>query len=512
MLNQATDNNKRIAKNTLLLYIRMLFLLGIGLYTSRVILASLGAEDYGIYNVVGGFIAMFSIFMAGLSSATQRFITFDLGKGELKKMSDTFSSCVHIYIMIGLLVFIVAEIVGVWFLENKLTIPSNRLIAARWVFQFSLITLIIGMVSTPYNALIISHERMGAFAWISIYEALAKLVVAYQIQETSHDKLIIYALMLCLVQLSVRVIYSIYCRKNFKESKFIFMFNWSKIKEIYSFTGWAMLGGLASIGFTQGLNVLLNMFFNPVVNAARGVAVQVQNIINGFVLNFQTAINPQIIKSYAKGKTDEMFKLIFASSKFSFLLLFAISLPVMIEAEILLNLWLKEVPKYTPLFFRLIIITSMIDGISNPFMRAVDATGNIKKYQIIVGGLLLMIVPISYVVLKLGGAPYSVFIVHIVISFLAFVIRLYLVKQLIDYSISLYWKNVLSRLVMVICLCTTISLLLKYEMDASMLRLFVISVFSIIMVVLSSYYIALLPHEKKFVREKILSVICKKIK
>lgn len=297
MLNQATDNNKRIAKNTLLLYIRMLFLLGIGLYTSRVILASLGAEDYGIYNVVGGFIAMFSIFMAGLSSATQRFITFDLGKGELKKMSDTFSSCVHIYIMIGLLVFIVAEIVGVWFLENKLTIPSNRLIAARWVFQFSLITLIIGMISTPYNALIISHERMGAFAWISIYEALAKLVVAYQIQETSHDKLIIYALMLCLVQLSVRVIYSIYCRKNFKESKFIFKFNWSKIKEIYSFTGWAMLGGLASIGFTQGLNVLLNMFFNPVVNAARGVAVQVQNIINGFVLNFQTAINPQIIKS-----------------------------------------------------------------------------------------------------------------------------------------------------------------------------------------------------------------------
>lgn len=265
-------------------------------------------------------------------------------------MNDTFSSCVHIYIMIGLLIFIVAEIVGVWFLENKLTIPSNRLIAARWVFQFSLITLIIGMISTPYNALIISHERMGAFAWISIYEALAKLVVAYQIQETSHDKLIIYALMLCLVQLSVRVIYSIYCRKNFKESKFIFMFNWSKIKEIYSFTGWAMLGGLASIGFTQGLNVLLNMFFNPVVNAARGVAVQVQNIINGFVLNFQTAINPQIIKSYAKGKTDDMFKLIFASSKFSFLLLFAISLPVMIEAEILLNLWLKEVPKYTPLF------------------------------------------------------------------------------------------------------------------------------------------------------------------
>lgn len=507
---QTSDNNKRIAKNTIFLYFRMLFLLGVGLFTSRVVLSSLGAQDYGIYNVVGGFISMFTIFNAGLTSATQRFITFDLGKGNLKELRDTFSTCVIIYMMIALVILVFAEVGGVWFLENKLTIPTDRLYAARWVFQLSLITLIIGLVSTPYNALIVSHERMGAFAWISIYEALAKLAVAYQIYVTSYDKLIVYAVMLCIVQLSVRIIYNVYCNRNFKESKVIFNFNWAKIKKIYGFTGWAMFGGLANIGFTQGLNVLLNMFFNPVVNAARGVAVQVQNIINGFVLNFQTALNPQIIKSYAKGDTSYMFKLIFASSKFSFLLLFIMSLPVMLEAETLLGLWLKEVPKYTPLFFRLIIITTMIDGISNPFMRAVDATGNIKKYQIIVGGILLMIVPVSYVVLKLGGAPYSVFIVHICMSFLAFLMRLYLVRKLINYSVMMYWKNVLSRLIVVVIISVVFSLFVRAKMEPSLIRLIVVSLFSASAVLLLSYNIALLPNERALLKNKFQSIIQKK--
>lgn len=507
---QTSDNNKRIAKNTIFLYFRMLFLLGVGLFTSRVVLSSLGAQDYGIYNVVGGFISMFTIFNAGLTSATQRFITFDLGKGNLKELRDTFSTCVIIYMMIALVILVFAEVGGVWFLENKLTIPTDRLYAARWVFQLSLITLIIGLVSTPYNALIVSHERMGAFAWISIYEALAKLAVAYQIYVTSYDKLIVYAVMLCIVQLSVRIIYNVYCNRNFKESKVIFNFNWAKIKKIYGFTGWAMFGGLANIGFTQGLNVLLNMFFNPVVNAARGVAVQVQNIINGFVLNFQTALNPQIIKSYAKGDTSYMFKLIFASSKFSFLLLFVMSLPVMLEAETLLGLWLKEVPKYTPLFFRLIIITTMIDGISNPFMRAVDATGNIKKYQIIVGGILLMIVPVSYVVLKLGGAPSSVFIVHICMSFLAFLMRLYLVRKLINYSIMMYWKNVLSRLIVVVIISVVFSLFVRAKMEPSLIRLIVVSLFSASAVLLLSYNIALLPNERALLKNKFQSIIQKK--
>ena len=507
---QTSDNNKRIAKNTIFLYFRMLFLLGVGLFTSRVVLSSLGAQDYGIYNVVGGFISMFTIFNAGLTTATQRFITFDLGKGNLKELRDTFSTCVIIYMMIALVILVFAEVGGVWFLENKLTIPTDRLYAARWVFQLSLITLIIGLVSTPYNALIVSHERMGAFAWISIYEALAKLAVAYQIYVTSYDKLIVYAVMLCIVQLSVRIIYNVYCNRNFKESKVIFNFNWAKIKKIYGFTGWAMFGGLASIGFTQGLNVLLNMFFNPVVNAARGVAVQVQNIINGFVLNFQTALNPQIIKSYAKGDTSYMFKLIFASSKFSFLLLFVMSLPVMLEAETLLGLWLKEVPQYTPLFFRLIIITTMIDGISNPFMRAVDATGNIKKYQIIVGGILLMIVPVSYVVLRLGGAPYSVFIVHICMSFLAFLMRLYLVRKLINYSIMMYWKNVLSRLIVVVIISVVFSLFVRAKMEPSLIRLVAVSLISVSAVLLLSYNIALLPNERALLKNKFKSIIQKK--
>lgn len=485
----------------------MLLTLFVGLFTSRIVLNSLGVEDYGIYNVVGGFVSMFQILSSGLSSATQRFITFDLGKGDMKELNRTFSSCVIIYMIIASVVFLVAEIAGIWFLDHKMVIPEERMTAAYWTFQLSLLTLLIGLISTPYNALLISHERMKTFAYISIYEVLAKLAVAYQISRTNYDRLIVYAIMLCIIQLSIRFIYSSYCRRNFVESKLKYQFDYAKIKQIYGFTGWAMFGGLAYMGFTQGLNLLLNMFFGPVVNAARGVAVQVQHVINNFVTNFQVAVNPQIIKSYARNDKEYMYKLIFASSKYSFLLIFFLSLPVLIETNQILTLWLKQVPDYSSVFFRLIIITTIIDGISNPFMRSVDATGNIKKYQLVVGGILLMIVPVAYIVLKLGGAPYSVFVVHIILGFIALCFRLYLAGNLVGIPIRKYLKEVVLRLTFVTIFSIIAPISVYMNMDESYLRLLIVCVTSVFSISAFAWFFALQANERKIVYTKINVVL-----
>lgn len=502
MINSFSNNN-RIVKNTLLLYFRMLFTMGVGLLTSRIIINALGATDYGIYNAVGGFVTMFSILSAGLSSATQRFLNIDIAKGDCLETRRTFSTFIFVYSIISIIVLILAETLGVWFLETKLTIPIERMFAARWVYQLSLVTLLISFVSTPYNALIISHERMKTFAYIAMYEVVAKLLIAYKILYTTYDKLIIYAIMLCLVQLSIRVIYNVYCNRVFQESKIIYSFNVDKIKSVYRYTCWAMFGSLASIGFTQGLNVLLNMFFLPAVNAARAIAVQVQYLVNSFVVNFQTAINPQIMKSYAQGNFQYLYKLMFSSAKYSYLLIFCISLPLLIESDLLLKLWLKEVPEHSVVFLRLIMVTTMIDAISNPFMRAVDATGQIKKYQLIVGSTLLMIVPISYIVLKCGGSPSSVFIVHIIIGIVAFVFRMLLAKNLIGFSLKLFFYEVLLKLFFVTCLSTILPIFLYILIPQSISRFIAILFVSILCTIFFVYTIALTSKEREFCLNKL---------
>ena len=476
----------------------------ISLYTSRVILDSLGVEDYGIYNAVGGFVSMFSVFRAGLVSATQRFITYDLGKGDLNELNHTFSTCVLIYLMLSVLIVFIGELLGGWFIENKMTIPELRLDAAKIVYHLSLLLLVIGLISNPYHALVIAHEKMSVFAYITIYEALAKLGISYLIYVAAFDKLVVYALLLCLVQLSVRLMYSFYCHRHFPESKISWLFDWRKIKEIYSFTGWAMFGGLAHMGFTQGLNILLNIFFNPTVNAARAIAVQVQAAVSHFVTSFQSAVNPQIIKSYSRGDKEYMFSLIYASSKFSFFLIFLISLPLVIEADQILSLWLKEVPEYSAVFFRLIVVTTIIDAVSNPIMRAVDATGNIRKYQSIVGGLLLLIVPISYIVLRLGGAPYTVFVVHIVMGILAFIARLYLASGIVGISIKVFCGNVLLRIMLLMLLSVILPLFIYFQMDESLARLTLICITSWVAIILLAYSVGLSDGERNFLNAKVL--------
>lgn len=498
-MSQIKDNNKRIAKNTLLLYFRMFISMAVGLFTSRVILDSLGVDDYGIYNLVGGFVTMFNVFRAGLISSTQRFITYDLGKGNISELRSTFSTSLIIFLFISCVIILIAEGFAPWFIQNKLVIPECRMAAAMWLFQFSLFTLILNLISSPYNALIIAHEKMGVFAYISIFEVMAKLVVAYAIYISPFDKLMVYGLLLCIVQLIIRFMYSIYCNRHFEESKVEWRINWIKIKKIYAFTGWELFGSVAVIGYTQGLNILLGMFFTPVVNAARGIAVQVQSVIIGFVSNFQTALNPQITKSYASGDMLYMHKLIFYSSKLSFFLLFILSLPVILEAGQLLSIWLVDVPEYTVVFFRLIVLTTMIDAISNPIIISVEATGNIRKYQVVVGSLLLLILPLSYVALKLGAAPYSVFIVHVFMSGVAFIARLIMGSNAVGFNKIAFVKEVLFPIVGVVVSSSIISFLVYRIMPIGLVRLFVVSLISVLSVIMSVYYIGLQARERELV-------------
>ena len=450
IMSEASVNNKRIAKNTMLLYIRMAFMMLVQLYTSRVVLSTLGVDDYGIYNVVGGIVAMFGFLNTAMTTSTQRYLTFELGKGNSQHLKQVFATSINIHIIVSIIVVILVETIGTWFLYNKMVIPNDRLPAAMWVLQLSVFTTVVAIMSYPYTAAIVAHERMSAFAYISLVEVTMKLLIVYLLAICRFDKLILYSILIALIQLGVRFCYSGYCSTKFHETKFHFYWNTKLMKEMLSFAGWNLLGNMASILYTQGLNMLLNVFFGPVVNAARALAVQVQGAIQQFSLNFQMALNPQITKSYANGNMKEMHILIYRSSKFTFLLLFCICFPVLLEAPLILKLWLNVVPEYTVTFLRLMVITMIIDATANPLMVSAQATGKVKAYQVIVGSILLAILPISYVVLKLGGAPWSVFLVHLILCCVAFVARLLIIRPLIQLDMYVYFKDVILRCIIVV--------------------------------------------------------------
>lgn len=502
-----SSSNRRIAVNSFLLYIRMVIIMFIGLYNSRIVLDALGVEDYGIYNLVGGFVTMFSVVRSGLVSSTHRFLAFDIGKRDLVSLSKTFSTLLIIYLVLCLIVFLLSETIGPWFIETKMSIPQSRMPAAHWVFQTSLISLIITLLCSPYNALIIAYEKMGVFAYLTIYEVVAKLMVAYMLYSSKGDKLVTYSILLCIVQVSVAFIYWLYCKRSFLETKILWYIDKGKIREIYAFAGWSMLGGFAHMGFTQGLNILLGMFFSPVVNAARGVAVQVQSAVLHFVTNFQMAIDPQIIKSYARKDNEYMIKLIHVSSRLSYIFLLVLSLPLIFEAEYVLGLWLVEVPHYTSLFFKLIIITTMYDAITNPYTKAVQATGNIRLYQICTSGVLLLIVPISYVVLKLGGAPYSVFIVHIVLGAFTMIARIELANKIAKIPISIFTRKIVPSIVTVTIISVIVTIVPSFYMEGNINRFITRGLLSTLSILISTILFAVSHEEKLYIINFIKSKI-----
>ena len=496
-------NNKRIAKNTILLYIRMFFIMSTQLFTSRVVLNTLGIEDYGIYNVVGGVIAMFGFLNGAMSLATQRYLTFELGKKNMDGQICVFNTSLQIHSIISAIVFILAETIGIWFLNNKMIISPERMDAAIWVFQCATLSSIVLVMSVPFNASIIAHEKMSAFAYISVIEVILKLAIVYLLIAFDIDKLKLYSCLILAVQLFIISIYNRYCVKHFEECTYRRIFKKKLFKEMLGFAGWNVIGNCAYLFFTQGLNLLLNTFFGPVVNAARAVAVQVETAIQQFSNNFQMAINPQITKTYAQGNLKAMHGLIYRSCRFTFILLLIISLPVMIEAPIILELWLKQVPDHTVTFFIIIMCTAMIDSTSRPLGIAAAATGNIKKYQIVVGGLLLLILPLSYFVLLMGAPAEFVFIVHFFICSLTFFVRLLILKPMIKLSINEYFKKVIVRLIIVFVISLLLSIGVKMLMPKSIIYSFIVTFISGIITFISCYFIGIDSDEKAFVRNKI---------
>ena len=499
-------NNKRIAKNTLLLYVRMLFGMLVSLYTSRVILQTLGVEDYGVYNVVGGVITMFTFLNSAMSSATSRYITFEIGKGNMEQLKKVFSTSLQIHAVIALLIVILGETVGLWFLMNELVIPVGRMDAAMWVYQCSIVSCVVGIMSVPYNADIIAHEKMSAFAYISVLESILKLAIVYLLVVLPFDKLKVYAVLVLMVGLLIRYIYTRYCHKHFEESHYIHRIDKSLLKGMSSFAGWSFWGNLAAILYSQGLNMMLNIFFGPVVNAARGIAIQIQSVVQQFVYNFQMALNPQITKTYASGELDRMHSLMFRSARFSFMLLFFLSLPIMLETNYILTLWLGIVPENTVIFARIIIAISLIYTIANPCVIANQATGKVKVYQAVVGGLLLLILPISYIVLKMGAPAYSVFIVHFCVESVAQFARMYMLRNMIDLPLWSYVKNIYLPIMGVVLLSVVLPMLVYNNMQEGIIRLLTVGMTCVISVAITSLFVGMTRNERTFLIDKSLKL------
>ncbi len=509
--NIRAENNKRIAKNTLLLYVRMLFSMLVSLYTSRVVLNTLGIEDYGIYNVVGGFVAMFSLVSSSLSASVSRFLTFELGKGDIERLKKVFSTSVLIHIALMGVIFLLMETVGVWFLNNKMTIPAERMYAANWVFQASILSFLLGLFSVPYNASIVSHERMNVYAYIGILDVLLRLVIVLFIAYSplAFDRLIVYALLLVAVSVTIQSIYIGYCRKNFEESRISLTFDRQSWREIGAFAGWNFIGCTAGLLKDQGVNILLNLFVGPVVNAARGIANSVIGAISGFSGNFMAALNPQITKTYASDESHYTNSLVERGSRFSFYILLMLALPIFLEADYILALWLKQYPEHTVNFVRLVLLLSLNDILSNTLITLQLATGNIRIYQIAVGGMLLMNFPLSYICLKMGLPPESVYIVALFVSVSCLLLRLLFLSKMANLSMTHYLKNVCINVLIVSIFSAIIPVLLYLNLPDGWLRLLIVIITSLICSAGSIYFIGCSVSERHFIHDKAVALIAR---
>lgn len=501
MDNSNNKNTRRIARNTLLLYVRMLLLMVISLYTSRIVLNSLGIDDYGIYNVVGGVVAMFSIVSGSLSASISRYITYELGKRSKESIHRVFCTSVNVqFILIGVVLFLM-ETIGVWFLNHKMIIPPQSIVAANWVFQFSIITFCFNLWSVPYNATIIAHEKMSAFAYISIFDAVAKLIIAFAITIIPKDRLIYYGLLVLIVSIIQRFLYTLYCRKNFEECKYEFYVDMSTTKEMFGFAGWNFIGASAVVLRDQGGNILLNLFFGPVVNAARGIAMSVNSAVYGFVSNFMVALNPQITKSYASDNHDYMFSLAFQGARLSFYILLILALPIIMTTPFLLHLWLGIVPEHASNFVRLVLIFTMSESLASPLITIMLATGNIRNYQILVGGIQLMNLPLCYLGLKLGLPPETVFVVAIFTSVLSEFARLIMLNKMVGLPIREFLDKVYFNVIAVALLSAIVPILVSMQYQNLDLISFVwICLISISCTVVTIYFVGCDKNDRLVIR------------
>ncbi len=489
-------NNKRIAKNTLMLFIRQILIMAVTLYTSRVVLDVLGVEDFGIYSVVGGFVMMFTILTGSLRSAVQRFITFEIGKKEENDVNRVFSASITVHLVIALVVLVVAEIVGVWFLNTQMNIAPDRMYAANWVFQFSLLTFVINVLAIPYNAMIIAYEKMTAFAYIGIVEVILKLAIVFTLQWYGFDKLIFYSILTFVVAAFIRYLYQSYCKRHFTESRYRFIWDRKMFVELFTFAGWNFIGVSSWMLMTQGVNILLNLYYGVTVNAARGIATQIQNAVTTLITNFMTALNPQITKSYAAGENEYMHTLLRQGARFSYYLMLILSLPILFETEIVLSVWLNKIPDYSVPFIRLSIVFALIHTLSNTLITAQLATGKIKKYQIITGGLQMLNFPLSLFALYLGASPVSTYLILVFLEFGLLFSRMLLLRSMVGLSILKYVKEVLFNVFLVTMISSIIPTILHSVYCKNTLT-FIITTFSTVLgTALVVFFIGLKSHER----------------
>ncbi len=506
MNSQSHTNNKQIAKNAMALYFRMIVMMLIGLYTSRIVLNALGVTDYGIYNVVGGFVTMFSLISSSLVGAVSRSLTFELGKGNIERLKKTFSTSVFVLLGLSVILILAFETVGIWYLNNKLIIPENRIYAAHWCFQLSIITFILGLINSPYTASIISHERMDIYAYFTILDALFKLLICYAVLHSSIDTLITYALLLCFANLVNQIIYVVFCKRNFKECNFVWGFDMKLFKSIFSFAGWNFLGSSAAVLRTQGATILLNLVGGPAINAANGIANNICNIVNHFVNNFTQAFNPQITKRYAAGEYDSLMKLLIWGSKYSYYLLFLLVLPIVFNAHFILKIWLGIVPEHTVSFVRWIIVFMLAETISRPIITAKNATGEIRNYQIVVGGILLLMLPLSYIGIKLGLPVEFVPFCNALTASLAILARMYMLRgDFPCWSSNVYFQKVLLNVFSVTIVASILPYIAYKIFDEGWINLLVTSSLCIICTCFSVLYIGCGKEERMMIKSKLLA-------
>lgn len=506
-MGNTSNDNKRIAKNTLFMYLRMFITVCVSLYTSRVVLKTLGVEDYGLYNVIGGIIAMFGFINGAMVNTTSRFITFYLGKNDNKKLTEIFNMAFVIHLCIALIIVLLGETIGLWFLQNKMTIPESRTFAAGWLYQLSIINMVLAILTVPYNATIVAHEKMSAFAYISILDSVLKLLVALLLLVAPYDKLIFYGTLLFSIQLLNISIYFLYCKKNFIETRFKLFWDKNIFKEMFGLAGWSTLGNFSFLFYNEGINLILNMFCGPAVNAARGIAVQIDNVIRQFANNIQIAINPQIIKSYVVNDKQRMYELTYASSRYCFYLLFLISLPLALEADFVLNIWLSHFPEHTVNFLRITLMAVLLETLSSPMFTINLASGKVKVYQIVISIISYLFMPVTYFALKKTLVPEIVFVCVVVDEIMCMIARMYIIRYQVGMKVTNYIKSVLLPIMLVVISASLCPIVVHRGMPYGFLRFFAVGIVSIVTVFGATYLFGITKGEKVFVNKSIKKYI-----
>lgn len=498
-----SNNNNLIAKNTLYMYLRMLFTMLVSLYASRVVLNTLGVSDFGIYNIVGGVVVLFTFINSAMSTGTQRHLSYELGKPEQGEITEVFSACFHIHAWLSFIVFVLAETVGLWFLNTCMNFPADRMETINWVYQFSVLGCVVNIIRVPYQASIIAYERMSFYAYMGIVEAVLKLAIVYLLLVFSVDKLLLYSVLTFSVILLVTLWFALFCHKSFNRLRIKKVRDRWLCKKMVSFSGWTMFGSVANLGLQQGLNVIINIFYGVTLNAAVGIANQVNSAVMSFVGGFQQALNPQLVKSQAVGDKSRQFQLICESSKLSFLIMFVVAFPLLINLDLVLSLWLGEYPPHTGSICSLIIIGALIECLSGPLWVTIFATGNIRTYQMVISAILLMNVPISYIGGRFGMSPEGMFLVRNIIYILAFFSRLVFLRKMISLNVPLFLKRVVIPIIKVLCLVVVpISFIIRgnlITLSSSLMTLVGQTTLIFVYEMLITYFFGLRSNERKYV-------------